>query len=391
MFSKNKVLLFTDTAEVRYVDGTAIDKIACELIKNEKDIVPVVRYVRDKKKNCFNKSIDVSIFEVLPLFTHFRFYAAALHGMDILDGLKSDYNLHLDFVPSIKGIVRAIVFWTNYLRKIKPERIYVNCYYDSLKMAMTYAAKTMGIKVIEFQHGVLSHQHFAYNAFAKIVPNPYPDYLLSFGDNFKNMVSQAIYEPESIKVVGSYYLDLVKSRLEINKKLFKEKYGMEKRTIITVASQVTIDKRLMEFYMRFAKSHKDFFVIFVPRFSEPHHSVSLPENFVIETELDIYQCMQNASIVSTGYSTCCLEALALGKPVLCVDIDNLSVQGLKDFLVPETTLRMCNEDTDPIGIIEELAKISEESIICEGNKYFATGHNILLQKALEEIIGEKKC
>lgn len=387
LFKKNVVFLFTDTAEVRYVDGKAFDKISFELINIEKDIVPVVTYVNDKKKNCFSRSIDNSLLLLFARLTPAHFDENFLEGVQILDELKTMYNLDLDFMPVIKDVVRSINYYNKFFTKRCPKRIYVNCYYSIQKMAMTYVAKTKGINVIELQHGNLSRQHYAYNSAVDIIPNPYPNYLLSFGENYKKVVSPFVYKQENIKIVGSFYLDFVKSHQKTNRNLFAIKYGEICRTIITVASQSIIDKRLMDFYVKFADRHKDFFILFVPRYIESYHNTNLPENFVIEKNLDVYQCMQNSNVVSTVFSTCCFEALALEKPVLLVNIDNLAVQGLKDFLVPETTMRICEENSDPINIIRELEKKPISTIKNEGNEYFADGHISLLQKALKEILG----
>ena len=144
----------------------------------------------------------------------------------------------------------------------------------------------------------------------------------------------------------------------------------------------------MDFFVSFAKKNKDFDIVFIPRYAEPHHNTSMPDNFFIEKKLDVYQCMQNSTLVATSYSTCSLEALALGKPVLLVNIDNLAIPAMHDYLKPDTTIRVCdiNDSQEKIvGVIEELLQIPEEKILAEGNGYYAQGHLHLLKNALEEI------
>jgi hypothetical protein len=58
----------------------------------------------------------------------------------------------------------GVLAWKAILAIIKPSRIFINCYYDDKGLAITGAARLLGIKTVDLQHGVQGEYHLAYSS-----------------------------------------------------------------------------------------------------------------------------------------------------------------------------------------------------------------------------------
>jgi hypothetical protein len=71
------------------------------------------------------------------------------------------------------------------LKRIKPKFIFLKCYYEYDSFGLVLAAKELGIKTIDIQHGKQGIYHPMYTHFSKIPKNGYkllPDYFWNWGD-----------------------------------------------------------------------------------------------------------------------------------------------------------------------------------------------------------------
>ena len=216
--------------------------------------------------------------------------------------------------------------------------------------------------------------------------------------SYKNLVSPCIYKSEFIKIVGNNYLDIIHLQEITNKTCFNERYSnraiRDKKNLVVAGTygMNDIDRDLFDFYIRFASSNDNYFIIYVPRYWQNWYDVMLPANFAIEKKFSIYQCMQNADVTSSMFSTASLESLALGKPVLLVSPNKQFKTIYDDYLTSDTTMRVCNINdslSDISAILDELFQISKEKIIAEGNGYYAQGHMELLRTAVQELKEQK--
>ena len=236
------------------------------------------------------------------------------------------------------------------------------------------------------QHGVINGQHIAYTSFKSFDITPYPDYLLVFGDRFKLEISKNIYYKDSVFTVGSYYIDLMRQEADTNKCLFEKKYGFLKdKIIITVASQYDIDKAILTFVEQTAKLDSRLFFVFVPRFVKDYHRSYKNDRIVIETELDIYQCMQNSHVTSAVLSTCAIESLAFGTPVVLMDIDGLAQFAYGKFFEGILSVLYAPKPEGFIGKINEAVQFDRNVVREEGNLFFADNHEERLKKVLTVI------
>ena len=79
------------------------------------------------------------------------------------------------YIPNFKDFVlRAtfkhkalIVLWSQILKRVEPKEAYVVVAYSDINMPFIEVAKSMGVKVIELQHGIMGDTHIAYNFLMK--------------------------------------------------------------------------------------------------------------------------------------------------------------------------------------------------------------------------------
>lgn len=388
-FREKHSIIFTDTSETKYYRNEYIDKMVDSIIENEKNFTPIV--ITDRKNTCaFDKyiSFDWTYIEVVLRSKFVRYRKKELYGEDIYQQLMMDLGLECTSLREmVINILATKKYFSSVYKRIKPAKVFIVCYYDLYKMAAIKAAKEMGITTVELQHGVINNEHMAYNMFTDIRDNPYPDYLFCFGEKYAENVSEYIYPSEKIKIVGSCYIDLMKKNSEENKRLFCAKYSnILGKIIVTFAAQAPIDEATLKVMRELAVKYMDVFVIYIPRPFEEYHENIDTDNFVVESDLDVYQCMQNSSCTMTVYSTCAMESLCFGTPVLLYNYNHMA-EGTYDFMGQSNCnfIQMADNVDDIKKKLDVIITTDKEKIEKYGNQFYADNHRLRVSKALNEI------
>lgn len=388
MFKTGAAIIFTDDVGMKKYKGRYIDRIMQGLFDLERKTIPVITKLCSAEVVSITKYVHSDI--IIIFITLFSFFSPVkqekIFGESILQGIIRELNITFDYLKNIKLVVGGLKFYNVYFKAIKPSKIYINSYYDCYRMPAYYIAKDRHIPVIEMQHGEINDKHTAYISFKSFDSNPYPDYLLVFGDRFKLGVSEHIYRKNSVFTVGSYYINLMCRELDVNKRLFAKKYGLLKdKIIITVASQYDIDRDILTFVEQAAKLDSCLFFIFIPRFVKDYHRSYKNDSIVIETELDVYQCMQNSHITSAVLSTCAIESLTFGTPVVLMNIDGLAQFSYGEFFKGFLSVLYADSPEDFIEKIQQAIQFDRNVVREEGNLFFADNYEERLKKALFEI------
>lgn len=390
MFHRCDNILFTDMLETRTYNGKLIDKIA-EPITNKCDsCVPVVINAQGRK-SAYDEYISFDFMTVLSGIRKRFFFLKQdrISGGEVYEKIIMDYGINT--YGSLQSIIRTVIatkaVYHEFFNRINPKYLFINCYYDLHKMAAIKEAKAMGITTVELQHGVIDNEHMAYNSFVTIKDNPYPDYIFCFGEKYAEHISHNIYSKDRIKIIGSYYIDLIKKTEKRNEELFNKEFNISsEQKVITFASQTNTDKESLKLMKCMADLYKDIFVIYIPRVIEDYHDNINTENFVIEKNLDVYQCMQNSVCTMTVYSTCAIESLCLGTPIILYNYNNLSKETYEfldgadcDFVQIADNIKEIKQKLDKIVYIDK------EKIIRHGNRYYAGNHEDRIKIALCEL------
>lgn len=188
-------------------------------------------------------------------------------------------------------------------------------------MGYVKACREAGVRVTEFQHGVINKAHFAYNVSKNIDPMNYPDYLLTWGEFEKQVFAEENFFIDSRRViaVGHFYLDFINSNLQPDTTLGRV-LGRYTKTIAFTA-QDAFEEKVLPVIVELAMLKPEWAVVYIPRRKTAADYTGMPENVIFAGHLNCYEVMAQTDIHVTVSSTCALEAPALGKPNVLFDFE----------------------------------------------------------------------
>jgi predicted glycosyltransferase len=393
LFLRRAVVLFTSdiNSELRNINGKTIDIFAASVIEYEKKIIPIVTKKNPRYTTAFDNYINNYLLWVLVklrLWTR-RPSAVKINNRRVLSEIISELGIKYNINKKILQIYSLVVIFRRYFAFIKPVKLFIVCYYGLDRMAASYVAKEMDIPVIELQHSVILNNLFPYVTNIDIQKNPYPDYFFCFGEGFKKRISSYICKHENVLISGQYYIDFIKKNKNKNKKLFFEKYShVNSRVIITVAGIDKIDFEMLYFIEQISGLCPEIYFIYIPRTVTLRHVRYSHINVSIETDLDVYQCMQNSHIMSTVYSSCAVESLALGTPVILINIHNEARFFYDDFFSSSDAVFYADTPEEYVLHIVTALNKKREQISLDAEYYYVDNPKERTGKALE-IINKK--
>ena len=211
-FRKYDVWAFSTSSERRLIDGKYHDK-CFDYIGN----------------NCGIKLllIESRLFNYFPYRKIASKYAVSKSGIMLLEEiagkfilrkinpeLKQELTKLLAHVPdgiNAKGILRKnlaqyklMKLWLKLLPN--PKVVFMTVAYTNFGYIRAF--KERGIKVVEFQHGIISKNHHAYFYSKDIDPIQFPDYVVSTGDFEKSVFDEENHFPvKEVIPIGSFILD----------------------------------------------------------------------------------------------------------------------------------------------------------------------------------------
>ncbi|MDD7262945.1 MAG: hypothetical protein SPI90_10910 [Fusobacterium mortiferum] len=223
-----------------------------------------------------------------------------------------------DFILDIKEVKKIIsvfkfekIFFRRFFKKKNIKKIYLTCSYG--KEGIIAAARELGIKVIEFQHGIISKYHFGYNYPLDIYIPYLPDEIYIFSEYWK---SKGIPKQCITKIYGYPYIwEEIKNN---------QKNIINKGQVLFI-SQGSIGKKLSKKVVEFAKINKDMKIIFrlhpgeveiwkekYKILFENYKKLNIEISFPKES---LYSLLCSSEYVIGVYSTVIYEALNLKKKV----------------------------------------------------------------------------
>ncbi|MTI59275.1 MAG: hypothetical protein FH762_04655 [Firmicutes bacterium] len=240
---------------------------------------------------------------------------------------------------------------------LKPKIIFLQCASYGNKGYLVKWAKDFGVKIGEFQHGMISKNHIAYNYGNSIFDNRYykkylPDFLFMYGEYW----SKNLKTPVNKIVIGNpHFYSKIK---EYNN---KEKNGIEKK--ILIVSQGTVTNELVELTKKLSYLFKDQDIKIIYRlhpgeipFRERYVDLEKLDNVIINAYGDIYDLIYESSYIVGVYSTTLFETIGFNKPIYIYDhelsrmhIPNEIGKRFKD--AEELYELISNNEVKPVGNI----------------------------------------
>jgi hypothetical protein len=93
------------------------------------------------------------------------------------------------------------------LDRVRPELVINVVHYNWSTLALTARARQRGIPVAELQHGTVSPEHIGYNVGSRDTSPTTPDYFLSFGEFWSDMVRGLGVPPARVPAIGFSWLE----------------------------------------------------------------------------------------------------------------------------------------------------------------------------------------
>lgn len=253
---------------------------------------------------------------------------------------RADYDVFISSYPdlftlsnlSFKDYYFQIYsfFIKKLLKKAKCHQVIVNCgSYGFDYASIIIAARSLGIKTIDVQHGMILN-HIAYSASDEIASyNNYykylPDELWTFGEYWSNQVS---WRYKKVVVGNPYLLD------------FQDKYiktPIEMDYLIISQANETMEMVIGDYVDKLATAYPNCKIclrlhpvetIEVYKWLLERHSNIAYSTF---DKVVLYKDIARSRLVIGINSTCLFEAVALGKTPIVIDCDDAQKVMPKDF------------------------------------------------------------
>ncbi len=400
LFNKYDYVIFTSTLERREKDGKMINKLfesIFTIIDRNKVLIietpdNTFHYPQKKlaDKNTASSQFFKSISDII-IFLNKRIKPKNLiiENESLLLEIKKKFNIKFSYRSHISHIIKLIYVLKFFFRIWRPKSVFVSCYYFTINLAAIYCAKYNKIPVIEFQHGIINNNHLAYNIELSMENNFFPDFLFVFGNYFAKLLKNSKFiKFSNIFSIGNFYLNYIKHNyypdhfLKEKLDLLKKKY----QYIISFTSQWTIEEDAIEFFKEVVNLCKEILIIFIPRdINKDYYKYKLPESILIMSEisknLDAYKTIKISDIHSTVYSTCAFESIALEKPNILININNLSIINLQDLINLDSNTFVVDTPYDFINKVRSIFFQKRNSL-----SFYEEDHENLLLNALNQIL-----
>lgn len=307
-----------------------------------------------------------------------------LEGVDVLKDIfkRYDYSINYKrFLIIYQGQYRLVKLLLRHFNK--PKAVFF--VYAGSSMGYIKAFKEHGVPVVEIQHGVINREHNAYNVHADFGRKFFPDYLLTYGKRelevFENPENYFIAK-ENVLPVGYYILDRYLNNetegLMDRITAWKNQY----KKIVVYTHQEVYEKEILDFLIQSAALSQEVLYLLIPRNDLKETPSSLPENLIVQKELNIYDCLRFSDIHATIYSTCAIESLSFGVPNIMYNYKNWSKSYYIDILGDENHTLFV---TDPKGFVQAILNHtfeSKEYIASASDNFFKRGN----QKNINDFI-----
>lgn len=224
-------------------------------------------------------------------------------------------------------------FFHTILQQHSPKAVLFRTGYGRFPMALSQACRELKIPTIELQHGLITKYLPAYvRASPTTNHDCVPAYLLTHGEKYSDIVKEGnIFDKDNVVTVGFPYLE--KNILDVKKTDTPSdtRYSRFEYTVL-FTSQGFIANKIQNFVeevsLGFEKTGANIGIIFKPHHNDPKGYSELNDkykNIILEDKYaDTFKIMSRTDIHATVYSTSALEAMALGKPNIFVDIYGLT-------------------------------------------------------------------
>lgn len=285
-----------------------------------------------------------------------------IQNLPVLQTIQRRYGFTVDDRRQIAALAAQRRVFGGLFRHVRPKAIFLSDYAG--QVAAIKAARDLGIKVIEVQHGHMGKEHELYNIYTRNIDRTYfPDFMLVFGEEEREAFEDSLFiAPENVYPVGNFYIGHIVETYRPESRLVGELSSYKRRVGVTL--QWTVEARLIEFICRAATLDRTICYLMIPRAprGEGSSAHSLPDNVRFVTDKNFYQLMSYVDFHSTVYSTCALEAPSLGVQNVLINIDGDARRYYGSTLTEPRVTQYADTPEQYVGILNAFNKLDRDEI-----------------------------
>jgi hypothetical protein len=366
-FKKYDHIFFSDSSERRFIDNSYKDKISDDIIDRLDNCLLIELPNPNHYKNVYTKYIvSQSLLDFLIfIFSSFLKLFISIENKQLENIFKKE-KISINYKKITLKIKTETGFYKLLFLIYKPKAIFINCAY--CRFGVVKAAKDLGIKVIELQHGVINKAHYGYVSDIKLNKNYIPDILLSFGlyeITIKNLLI------EKVVPIGSYYLNYLKNNFKTDKTLNSIIKRYKYSVGISLQDQDWEYNGMLSFIKNLSSKNLDVLYILIPR----HRKDKLPlsKNIILCDRLDCYNIIMHCNVHMSLYSSCALEAPSLGVPNILININNFAKLYYNEMLDKYHT-KIVSSAEEVLKYLPKITSLEKEKIILKNEKIFVSNY-----------------
>jgi hypothetical protein len=282
---------------------------------------------------CVEQFMDIS-----HIFKAFFLSVKSLLGYRIDKDLDHYFTL-IDKPVKVSSLLDLIIS-EKIILLLKPKVLFLTCEYCTFHRAFTYVThlNNNNKAVIALQHGVITPFHYGYIFRDNRTKDILPDLTCVFGQNHYDLLTEySIYKPEQVVVTGQPRYDILYHADKIySKEKFCEKYGIDpNHNIILWATAFhgqDDEGNIKDFKALFEtiQNIKDMTLIIKPHPIDRQRHVKMIKDYLNNYQIsvvvspsssDTYEQLFICDLMITKDSTTAMEAVALNKPVIVLDLN----------------------------------------------------------------------
>lgn len=372
LFHKTDLIIFSNTEQRKLINGKFYDKF--DFIDSK---YRTLFFELTTTKFYHRKAIPTKhIVSKIPLYAISKIFKPfvslkKIKQKEVLDHFLKAENINININALLKDYIAQYKLGKLLFFLYKPKGLILITAYTNYPYIQAFKEK--GVKIIEFQHGLINKNHIGYNYTLESDKILFPDYLFTFGKNeltvFQN--NNNYININRVKPVGHFYIDNIKNNFKKNEELSNllNKYKIS----IAVSLQKKIEEKLLGFITNIAENNPNIAFVIVPRDKEKKYEFKHNNMFTFNS-LNCYDIILHCDCHTTIYSSCAVESLGLGKPNILINIENQSENNLSFLLKNEEVNFLVNSQEDFSLALEQIKLIDNQKLMQQSEQYFKSNY-----------------
>lgn len=354
--AKHLVLVNAENGKPGYNDDGVFNRYYVNLLKsgNPNDFAVLDLSIMPKPGQERTENVDIEKTTNYPIISSDYIW---LRSATSIKGYQNRINTFLSKVSSLRGdwkdsltdnelwILKEIIalnsssrlymlqylMYKDFFEKSNIQSVITISEHSSNERSILDAAKSMNIKTVGIQHGVIGPSNISYNFLeSEAQYSPIPDQTYVWGEKWKDfLASHSCYNIDNTITLGQLRTDLVHAYGSTQKSDLSQTFPTDKKWVL-FASQPQKDENIrkqaaIDVINAVKVEYDQFLIIKIHPAEKKEYYTELIEEqkagncIVVAEEEDLYQLLATSDVVITCFSTVGGEATFFNKPIITYD------------------------------------------------------------------------